>query len=384
MARPAGQIVQRGARLWLVRIFLGRDPSTGRRKYHNKSVRGAKKDAQQYLTAALRERDLGSFAKPSSEPLGAYLDRWLETAAKPKLKARTYRDYETLLKRYVRPSLEGRPLARVTPLEVQAVYGKIMEKGLSARTVRYTHAVLRSALQQAVKWRLLAYNPADSVELPRQSRKEIQVLSTEQTRDLLRAASKDRNGALFALAVTAGPRPSEYLALKWTDLNMKAGTIVVARSLEWLQGGSWQFAETKRSRSRRTIKLQTHVIEALKKHKAAQEMTRVEMNGRWTDNGLIFTTRTGGPLNERNLAQRDFVRILSAAKLPTDVHLYDLRHTAATLALSAGVSPKVVSEMLGHASAAFTLDVYSHVLPHMQDSAAEKVEALLTDRRRKK
>ena len=384
MARPAGQIVQRGARLWLVRIFLGRDPSTGRRKYHNKSVRGAKKDAQQYLTAALRERDLGSFAKPSSEPLGAYLDRWLETAAKPKLKARTYRDYETLLKRYVRPSLEGRPLARVTPLEVQAVYGKIMEKGLSARTVRYTHAVLRSALQQAVKWRLLAYNPADSVELPRQSRKEIQVLSTEQTRALLRAASKDRNGALFALAVTAGPRPSEYLALKWTDLNLNAGTIVVARSLEWLQGGSWQFAETKRSRSRRTIKLQTHVIEALKKHKAAQEMTRVEMSGRWTDNGLIFTTRTGGPLNERNLAQRDFVRILSAAKLPTDVHLYDLRHTAATLALSAGVSPKVVSEMLGHASAAFTLDVYSHVLPHMQDSAAEKVEALLTGRRRKK
>ena len=114
MARPAGQIVQRGPRLWLVRIFLGRDPSTGRRKYHNKSVRGTKKDAQQYLTATLRDRDLGSFAKPSSEPLDAYLDRWLETAAKPKLKARTYRDYETLLKRYVRPFLEGRPLAKVT------------------------------------------------------------------------------------------------------------------------------------------------------------------------------------------------------------------------------------------------------------------------------
>ena len=113
--------------------------------------------------------------------------------------------------------------------------------------------MLRSALQQAVKWRLLAYNPADSVELPRQSRK---VLSTVQTRAFLRAADKDRIGALFALAVTAGPRPSEYLALKWTDLNMEAGTIVVTRSLEWLQGGGWQFAETKRPRSRRTIKLQ--------------------------------------------------------------------------------------------------------------------------------
>ena len=384
MARPAGQIVQRGPRLWLVRIFLGRDPSTGRRKYHNKSVRGAKKDAQQYLTAALRERDLGSFAKPSSEPLGAYLDRWLETAARPKLKARTYRDYETLLKRYVRPSLEGRPLAKVTPLDMQAVYGKIIEKGLSARTVRYTHAVLRSALQQAVKWRLLAYNPADSVELPRQSRKEIKVLSTVQTRALLRAADKDRIGALFALAVTAGPRPSEYLALKWTDLNIKAGAIVVTRSLEWLQGGGWQFAETKRSRSRRTIKLQAHVLGALKKHKAAQEEARVEAKDRWTDNGLIFTTRTGGPLDERNVAQQDFIRVLNAAKLPTDFRLYDLRHTAATLALAAGVQPKVVSEMLGHASAAFTLDVYSHLLPHMQDSAAAKVGKLLMGRQRKK
>jgi integrase len=384
MARPAGQIVQRGARLWLVRIFLGRDQSTARRKYHNKTIRGTKKDAQQYLTAALRERDLGSFSKPSSEPLGAYLDRWLETAAKPKLKARTYRDYETLLSRYVRPSLEGRSLAKVTPLDVQGVYREILEKGLSARTVRYTHAVLRSALQQAVKWRLLAYNPADAVELPRQVRKEIKVLSPEQTRALLRAADKDRIGALFALAVTAGLRPSEYLALKWIDLDMKAGTITVTRSLERLRGGGWQFAETKRSRSRRTVKLQTHVLRALKKHQAAQEVTRAEANGHWTDNGLIFTTRTGGPLDERNLAQQDFVRVLKAATLPEDFHLYDLRHTAATLALAVGVQPKVVSEMLGHASAAFTLDVYSHVLPHMQDSAAAKVEALLTSRERAK
>jgi integrase len=124
----------------------------------------------------------------------------------------------------------------------------------------------------------------------------MKVLSTVQTRAFLSAANKDRIGALFALAVTAGPRPSECLALKWTDLNMRAGTIMVTRTLEWLQGGGWQFAETKRSRSGRTIKLQTHVLGALKKHRAAQEETRAEANGRWTDNGLIFTTRTGGPL----------------------------------------------------------------------------------------
>jgi integrase len=151
-----------------------------------------------------------------------------------------------------------------------------------------------------------------------------------------------------------------------------------------LQGGGWQFAETKRPRSRRTIKPQAHVVAALKKHKCAQETARAEAGDRWSEHGLIFTTRTGGPLDERNLAQQDFIRVLKAAKLPEDIRLYDLRHTAATLALSAGVPPKVVSEMLGHASAAFTLDVYAHVLPHMQDSAAAQVEALLLGGKRKK
>lgn len=368
----------------MVRIFLGRNSETGKRNYRNHTVCGTKKDAQRYLTAVLRDRDLGTFAEPSSEPLGQYLDQWLQTAAKPKLKAKTFRDYENILPRYVRPALAQRPLAKVTPLDLQALYKEILERGLSARTVRYTHAVVRSALQQAVKWRLLASNSADAVELPKQSRKEIQVLSTEQTRALLKAAQKDRLGALFALAVTAGPRPSEYLALKWTDLDMQTGTVRVVRSLDWLHGGGWEFTDTKRPRSRRTIKLQNNVIAALQNHREGQDAQRREAGNRWTENGLLFTTRTGSPLDERNVAQQDFVRVLKAANLPTTFRLYDLRHTAATLALAAGVQPKVVSEMLGHASAAFTLDVYSHVLPHMQESAAAQVEALLMPPKRKK
>ncbi|MEO8053430.1 MAG: tyrosine-type recombinase/integrase, partial [Acidobacteriota bacterium] len=352
-----------------MRIFLGRDAETGKRSYRNHTVHGTKKDAQRYLTATLRDRDLGTFAEPSSDPLGQFLDRWLETAAKPKLKTKTFRDYQNILTRYVRPSLAKRPLVDVTPLDLQAIYKDIQVRGLSARTVRYTHAVVRSALQQAVKWRMLTSNPADAVELPKQSRKEVQVLSAEQTRAFLKAANKDRLGALFSLAVTAGLRPSEYLALKWPDLNLGAGTIRVVRSLDWFHGGGWEFAETKRPRSRRTIKLQTHVISALRAHRTTQDKLRCDAANRWTENDLIFTTRTGGPLDERNVAQQDFVRVLKAANLPTNFRLYDLRHTAATLALEAGVQPKVVSEMLGHASAAFTLDVYSHVLPHMQESA---------------
>ena len=146
--------------------------------------------------------------------------------------------------------------------------------------------------------------------------------------------------------------------------------------MEVIKGGGWRFAEVKRPRSRRTVKLQSFVLQLLQQHRLAQAKEREEAGKSWNDHGLIFTTENGGPVSERNLVQRHFKPILKLAGLP-DIRLYDLRHTAATLALSAGVPPKVVSEQLGHASAAFTLDVYSHVLPHMQEAAAAKVEELL-------
>jgi integrase len=222
----------------------------------------------------LRDRDLGVFVEPSGEPLNRYLDRWLDSAAKPKLRSKTFRDYENLLARYVRPELGPRPLAKISPLDIQALYGELQSRELSASTVRYTHAVLRSALQQAVKWRLLSNNPADAVELPKQSRKEIHVLSADQTLAFLEAATEDRLGSLFALAATSGLRPSEYLALKWMDFDESGGTVRIVRTLEWLHGGGWQFVDVKRPKSRRTVKLHSHIIEALLRHRCVQEDLR--------------------------------------------------------------------------------------------------------------
>jgi integrase len=268
-------------------------------------------------------------------------------------------------------------LAKIRPLEIQALYQGMQERGLSARTVRYTHAVLHSALSQAVKWRMLAVNPAASVDLPRQQHKEMRVLAPDQTRlFLLEAAKQDRLGSMFAVAVTTGLRPSEYLALKWSDLEFATGTLSVNRSLDWMKGGGWQFQETKRTGSRRTIRIQNSVCAMLQQHRLDQAKERNEAEEKWHETGLIFTTRSGGPLDERNIAQENFARILTSAGLPS-IRLYDLRHTAATNALSAGVPAKVVSEMLGHASVAFTLDVYAHVLPNMQEQGAAMVEALL-------
>ena len=246
----------------------------------------------------------------------------------------------------------------------------MIERGLSARTVRYTHAVLRSALRQALRWRLLLDNPVDGVRIPQQLRGEMRSLTIEQAQAFLKAAMATPHGPVLAVALTTGMRPSEYLALKWQDLDWTRQTASVVRSVRRLDG-RWCFSDTKRSRSRRPIRLQSWIVALLRdlRTKASAQDLYPEAND------LVFRTRSGQPINAEYLAKQ-FKSILDLAGVPR-MRLYDLRHSAATIALAAGVSPKVVSEQLGHASTAFTLDTYAHVLPHMQDEAAARVEAML-------
>jgi integrase len=354
-----------------VRVFLGRDHQTRKRRYHNRTIHGPARRAQEYLTKMLRERDMGRGLEGTEITLDAFLARWLDNAAKPKLREKSYESYESLLRRYIRPALGERILSTITPLDVQDTYQKMIDRGLSARTVRYAHSVLRSAIRQAIRWRLLLQDPTDGAQLPRLGRREMRVLTAEQSRIFLATALKTHYGPIFAVALTTGMRPSEYLALKWQDIDWDRGTASVIRTLERVKG-SWRYAETKRARSRRIVKLQEWVVEMLKGLQPTSQ--RPECNLPDAED-LIFTTTTGRPIHSDKLAQR-FKAILRQTGL-SSIRLYDLRHTAATLALSAGVAPKVVAEQLGHASAAFTLDVYSHLLPHMQEEAAIKVEKIL-------
>jgi integrase len=268
--------------------------------------------------------------------------------------------------------LGERILSAITPLDVQAACQQMIDRRLSPRTVRYAYSILRSAIRQAIRWRLLLQDPTEGAQLPRLGRREMHVLNAEQSRMFLEAALKTRYGPVFAVALTTGMRPSEYLGLKWEDVDWERGTVSVVRTLEKVNG-SWRFAATKRDRSRRVIKLQERVLEMLK---GLQARTSQRCKCDSLDAAdLVFTTANGRPINSDKLAKR-FKAILRESGLPA-IRLYDLRHTAATLALSAGVPPKVVAEQLGHASAAFTLDVYSHLLPHMQQEAAARVEGLL-------
>ena len=182
----AGQIVRRGEKTWVVRIFQGRDEN-GKRRYFNKTVRGTKKDADKYLTAKLRDKDLGLNIEPASESLGQYLDKWLETSVKPRVRSRTYEDYAALMTRYVREPLGAIKLADLRPIDIQKVYQSMQERELSSRVVRYTHAVLSSALKQAVKWDMLHRNPASVVDLPRMVRKEMKAMSPLEASRFLKA-----------------------------------------------------------------------------------------------------------------------------------------------------------------------------------------------------
>ena len=164
----------------------GRDHQTKKRNYHNRTIHGPMREAQAYLTRKLRERDLGRDLEGAKITLNEYLDRWLETAVRPRVRPKTFQDYQGMLQRYVRPVLGERVLAALRPLDLQAVYHQMTERGLSARTVRYAHVVLKCAMQQAVRWRLLLENPADGLKVPQQVRNEMRSLTIEQARALLR------------------------------------------------------------------------------------------------------------------------------------------------------------------------------------------------------
>jgi len=377
----AGQIIRRGERTWLVRVFLGRDPHTGKRRYHNHTVKGAKKDAQRYVNGVLRDIDMENFVEPTKMTLNGYLDHWLETATRPGVRQRTYEGYEGLLERHVRPPLGDRRLHQLTPIEIQALYSDLQTQGLSARTVRYVHAVLSSALKQAVKWRMLSQNPASFVDLPRIEKKEMGAFSAEQATAFLEAAKEDRWGTLFAFALATGMRPGEYLALRWSDIDLQVGTATVRRSLVRRKDGGWEFEEPKTKNSRRTIPLPASLVTAVAKHKREQAEERLAKGPKYENQDLVFASSTGHPLDQINLIRRHFKPTLKRAGLPKEFRLYDLRHGCATLLLLAGENPKVVSERLGHASITLTLDTYSHVLPSMQQRAAEKLEALLFSRK---
>jgi len=373
----AGQIIRRSDDSFTLRIYTGRD-GAGRRRYVNKTFKGNKKKAQEMLNSMLHSNDLGTLVEPANTTVGEYLDEWLETAAKIRVRPRTLDGYKYLVEKYIKPDVGSLRLHKVSPLDIQKLYTLLLGRGLSPKTVRHVHGVIRASLNQAVKWRLLTINPALAVDLPKQRKKEMKAFSAVEAGAFLKHAAVDRWGVLFSVALTTGMRPGEYLGLKWQDVDLDKGTVVVRRTLVAKpKGGGWEFAEPKTAQSARTIPLPPTVTRGLAEHKKVQAAQRLKAGPEYANHDLVFATAKGEPIEKHNLVTRHFKEILKNAELPTDFRLYDLRHSCATLLLAQGEHPKVVSERLGHASVTLTLDTYSHVLPTMQQQAADRLEVVL-------
>jgi integrase len=380
-----GQVIPRGEHRWLIRWFLGRD-GTGKRRYGSRTVHGTKKDAQKALREKLQQRDLGVVVLSRRVTVNAYLDEWLEKAARGRLRPRTFADYKEKLKRYVRPILGLQRLDRLTPLDVQGMVTQLSVEGcptvdpkdrepLAPQTVRYAHAILSGALEQAVRWQMLAANPARRVELPKNRRREMQALTPAQAAKLREVLAGTRYEALFLLLLGTGLRPGEALALQWGDLDLEAGRATVQRTLpRRKQREALAFEDPKTARSRRVVPLPPTVVQALRRHRAHQAEERIALGAEWSDHGLLFTTELGEPANYRNLVRRHFKKALERAELPLTLRLYDLRHSFASLAMAAGAHVKAIADRLGHSSTKMTLDVYSHVLEPVERDATSRIE----------
>lgn len=371
-----GHIRKRGKNSWAVVVDLGQDAVTGKRRQLWRSVKGNKREAEALLVKLLHQRDTGIDAPPGKLTVGEYLKRWLVEYARPNTAPKTFKRYEQIVRVHLLPTLSAIPLAKLRPLHVQQVYTQVREKGLSARTALHCHRVLREALQHALRWQLIGRNPADSAEPPRPTRYEIAALSPDDAQRLLKTAEGTSYDSLVYLALMTGLRQGELLGLRWQDVGLEASVLHVRQTCQWLSGEGFIFRQPKTYRGTRPVALSRATVERLREHRRRQLEQRLAAGPAYEDNDLVFANALGAPVHPTNL-RKAWLAIAREAGLDR-LRFHDLRHAHASLLLQQGVHPKIVSERLGHAGVAITLDLYSHVLPDLQAQAADGLDDLLS------
>lgn len=299
---------------------------------------------------------------------------WLATI-RPSVRASTYRGYESKCRTHIIPEIGRHPVARLTPQNVELFLAGRVAAGSSPRTVQHLRAILRAALNDAMKWGRVMRNAAALVDGPRVPETEVRPLTPAEARGVLDAMRGDRLEALYSVALAMGLRQGEALALRWDDIDFAAGTLTVSASMD-RSGGTPVRTETKTRRSRRTLALPDFAAVALRAHRGRQLEERLAAGVEWEDHGLVFSRRDGRPLLGVNVT-RDFQRTLARAGLRR-MRFHDLRHACATLLLAQGVGPRVVMEVLGHSNISLTMNLYAHVLPESQRHAAEQMDALFS------
>ena len=372
-----GHVRKRGSK-WAFVIDIGKDPATGRRKQKWFSGYRTKREAEKAMTEKIAEISKGDYIEPSRQPFRDLLREWLEVDVRNRLSGRTYDMFEYLIRVYIVPRIGDVPLDKLSPLHIQKFYNDLLDtekiRGggkLSPTTIRHIHKAVYSSLKWGVRMRIVPRNVAENVQPPKRRKSEIKVWTQEEAAEFLSVCKGHRLYAFYYLALSTGMRRGELLGLRWEDVDLERGIIMVRRTLV-RKGTSYEVEEEpKTASSRRSIHISPQTIEVLKQHRTKQkeELLRLGM----TNPEYVFLS-IAGKFIEPSYVRKTFRKLIEKAKVPL-IRIHDLRHTHATFLLQQGVHPKVVSERLGHASISMTMDLYSHVTPNMQKEAAMALQS---------
>jgi integrase len=329
-----------------------------------------KKEVQDKLTGLQSRKLDGSLGQASKTTVAGYLSNWLENAARPTIRATTHENYKNAIDKHIAPLIGGILLSKLTPMHFQGLYAELERNGASAYTRALAHAVMHRAFKQVVKWGTMVRNVCDAVDPPRIPKSDIKPLDAEQAGKFLEAAKGTRLEALFVLAIGTGMRSGELYALQWSDVDLDGQSVMVRHTLTELRQG-WTLSEPKTAKSKRRITLPAMAAEALHEHRKRM-LAEGHAASPW-----VFCNTLGATLRRSDVRRYHFKPLLKLAGLP-NIKFHDLRHSHATLGLSAGVHPKVMQERLGHSQISVTMDTYSHVMPTMQRDAANSFDGILT------
>jgi integrase len=374
-----GSIVERSPGHWAI-ILDQRDPGTGKRKRKWHSFRGTKRQAEVECARLITALTGGTYQEPNKVTLGDYLSRWVDHI-KSQVSPKSHERYAGIVNQNIKPLLGAVLIAKLKPAQISEAYTKALaggrrddkEGGLAPRTVGHMHRVLKQALGQAVRWELIMRNPADAVDPPKVDWKPMQTYDLPQTADLIEAV---RGTPIFIpalLAVLCGLRRGEICALRWRNVDLAAGQLSVVESLEQTKAGL-RFKSPKSGKGR-TVALSQTVVDELRAHRAQRAQDSLKLGIGLPDDALVIAHADGSVIQPIYISQQ-WARLIAKTSLAR-LRFHDLRHAHATHLLANGVHPKIASERLGHSKVSITLDLYSHVIPGMQEDAAATVDAAL-------
>jgi len=368
-----GSIRKQSPTSWQVVIDMGKDPN-GQRRRHFETVKSPRKgDAQKCLTELLSQFEKGVYATSGRLTVGEHLNNWLAGYAETRCSPRTVESYRSMATHHLIPTLGSLPLKQLQPQQIQECYAGIVKKGLSSRTAQCAHRVLSQALKYGVRQGVLGRNVCELVDAPRLKKRPIRTLTPAEVEILLTAASDSPYYPVIYTGLNTGMRQAELLGLRWRDVDLDLLSLSVSQ-VYYKRRGIATFKEPKTTGSRRRIDLTPKLAMFLRQY----QQERDDIGKRLVDlDALVFASPEGAPLDPSTLTH-SLSRIAASAGL-AGLRFHDLRHTCASILLLAGVHPKIVSEMLGHASVAFTLDTYSHIIGNMQQEAMALLNDIMPD-----